>query len=54
MFKRILVEDWVLLVPIVSFCIFAAVFLVVAVRALRMRKSERERMASLPLDDDDQ
>lgn len=53
MWKRIIVEDWVQFVPIISFGIFSAVFLVVAIRALRMRKSERERMASLPLDESD-
>lgn len=50
MFKRILVEDWVQFVPIISFSIFAAVFLVVSIRALRLRKPERERMAAMPLD----
>lgn len=51
MFKRVFVEDWAQMIPIISFCIFAAVFLLVTVRALRLRKSERERMAHLPLDD---
>jgi len=50
MFKRILAEGWTLYVPIISFCIFFAVFLVVTIRALRIKKSERERLASLPLD----
>lgn len=53
MFKRVLVEDWVQYVPVVSFGLFFTIFLVVAVRALRMRKAEREHMASLPLDKDD-
>ncbi|MDX1680738.1 MAG: hypothetical protein R3242_08405 [Akkermansiaceae bacterium] len=51
MFKRVFVEDWAQLIPIISFCIFAAVFLLVTLRALCLRKSERERMAQLPLDD---
>jgi len=50
MFKRIFVEDWAHIIPVISFCIFAAVFLLVTVRALRLRKPERERMAALPLD----
>ena len=50
MFKRIFVEDWALCVPIISFCIFFVVFLAVTIRALRIGKSERERLASLPLD----
>jgi len=52
MFKRILVEGWAHFVPIISFCIFFTVFLVVSVRALRLRKSERERLAALPLEND--
>lgn len=50
MFKRIFVEDWALCVPIISFCIFFVVFVAVTIRALRIGKSERERLASLPLD----
>jgi hypothetical protein len=50
MFKRIFVEDWALCVPIISFCIFFTVFVAVTIRALRIGKSERERLASMPLD----
>ena len=50
MFKRILVEGWAHFVPIISFCIFFTVFVVIVIRALRLKKSERERLASLPLD----
>ena len=50
MFKRIFVEDWALCVPIISFCIFFVVFVAVTIRALRIGKPERERLASLPLD----
>jgi hypothetical protein len=50
MFKRILIEGWAHFVPIISFCIFFAVFLAVTIRALRLRKSESDRLASLPLD----
>lgn len=50
MFKRILVEDWAVYVPMVSFAIFATVFIWVTLRALRIRETERAYMASLPLD----
>ena len=53
MFKRIFVEEWVLTVQITSFVIFFVVFLAATIRALRIGKSERSRMASLPLDDSD-
>lgn len=50
MFKRVFVEDWALVIPIFSFCIFAVIFVAVTVRALRISKAERERLASLPLE----
>lgn len=51
MFKRVIVEDWAHSLPVVAFFIFFAVFVFVSIRALRMEKSERSRLASLPLDD---
>ncbi len=53
MFKRILVEDWAQIIPVISFCIFFSVFVLVTVRALRLRKSDRERLAAMPLDPQD-
>lgn len=50
MYKRIFVEDWALCVPVISFCIFFTVFVAVTIRAMRIGKSERERLASLPLE----
>jgi hypothetical protein len=50
MFQRIIVDDWVPCLPVLSFCIFAVVFLSVTIRALRLEKSECSRLASLPLD----
>lgn len=51
MFKRVLVEDWTLYLPFVSFFLFAAVFAVVTVRAIRLARPERVRLAAMPLDD---
>jgi hypothetical protein len=51
MFKRIVHEDWVSIVPMIAFGFLFVVFLLATVRALRLRPSERERMATLPLDD---
>lgn len=50
MFKRVFVEDWAQIIPIISFCIFAAVFLLTSIRAMRLGRREREHMANLPLD----
>ena len=52
MFKRMIVEDWAYYIPFVSFFIFAVVFIAVTIRALRIGKAERERLASLPLESD--
>lgn len=52
MFKRVLVEDWVHIVPVLSFCIFFSIFIIVTIRALRIKRSERERMAAMPLESD--
>lgn len=54
MFKRVFVEDWALIIPVVSFFIFATVFVFVTIRAIRLGKSERNRLASLPLEDNSQ
>jgi cbb3-type cytochrome oxidase subunit 3 len=51
MFKRVFVEDWAQLVPFVSFFIFFTVYVFVTIRALRLGKAERARLASLPLED---
>lgn len=51
MFQRMIVEEWALSLPVISFFIFAAVFVLVTLRALRLGKTERTRLASLPLED---
>ena len=50
MFQRILVEDWATFVPIISFFLIAGVFTAVTIRALRISKPDRARLASLPLE----
>ncbi|MBK1882105.1 hypothetical protein JIN85_06755 [Luteolibacter pohnpeiensis] len=51
MFKRILHEDWTHIIPFISFGLTFAVFVVATIRALRIRPGERERLATLPLDE---
>ena len=53
MFKRVVHEEWTTLVPIIAFCLMFAVFIVTTIRAIRLDKSERERLATLPLKDSD-
>lgn len=54
MFKRVLVEDWADIVPIVSFFIFFTVFVFVTLRAIRLGRTERNRLAALPLEENSQ
>jgi hypothetical protein len=51
MFKRVLVEDWTHIIPVISFCIFFTVFIFVTIRAMRLGKTERERLAAMPLEE---
>ncbi len=50
MFQRILVEEWATYVPIISFFLIAGVFTAVTIRALRISKPDRARLALLPLE----
>jgi hypothetical protein len=52
MFKRILHDDWTSVVPIIAFALTFTFFVVMIVRSMRMKKSVREHLSSLPLDDD--
>jgi hypothetical protein len=51
MFKRVILEDWASIVPMLAFGILFLVFLVTTLRALRMRPADRDRMSKLPLQD---
>lgn len=53
MFKRVVHQDWTTIVPIIAFCLMFGVFVVTTIRALRLEKTERERLATLPLKDSD-
>lgn len=51
MFKRIILEDWTLIMPIIAFFFTASVFAYTTIRALRLPKDRRESLANLPLSD---
>ncbi|MEO5715336.1 MAG: hypothetical protein ABIT37_17795 [Luteolibacter sp.] len=51
MFRRVIIEDWVVSAPLISFAIIGLVFIVVTIRALRMSKDKRDHLSSLPLED---
>ena len=50
MFKRVILEDWANIVPMIAFGVLFTVFAVTTVRAVLIRPKERERMSNLPLD----
>lgn len=52
MFKRVILEDWHMVLPYLGFALIAGAFLVIVVRAVRIKKTEAERLAHLPLQDD--
>lgn len=52
MFKRVLLEDWHAILPYLGFALIGGAFLIIVVRAMRIKKSEAERLAHLPLQDD--
>ncbi len=51
MFKRLALEDWTLVMPIIAFFFTASVFAYTTVRAMKLSKNRREELASLPLND---
>ena len=51
MFKRVILEEWATVIPMIAFGALAVVFLVTTVRAVLMKAGDREKMAQLPLSD---
>jgi len=51
MFKRVFVEEWAHIIPFISFFIFFTVFIFITIRAMRLGKNERTRLAQMPLED---
>ena len=49
MFKRVILENWASVIPMIAFGVLAAVFLLTTIRALMMKAGDREKMARLPL-----
>lgn len=51
MFRRLLFDHWVSLFPLIAFITAASVYVTITWRALRMRRTEVEKFARLPLED---
>ena len=51
MFKRIILDDWTVVMPIIAFFFTASVFAYTTIRAMKLPKERRETLANLPLSD---
>jgi len=50
MYKRIIYENWYLVVPVISFATTVLVFGIMTLRGMLMRKDKAEHMSRLPLE----
>jgi hypothetical protein len=50
MYKRIIYENWHLVVPVISFATTVLVFGIMTLRGMLMRKDKAEHMSRLPLE----
>jgi hypothetical protein len=51
MFKRVIYDNWSLIIAIGAFALTITVYGVMVIRAMLMKPERRERMAALPLED---
>lgn len=51
MFKRVIYDNWTLIVPIVAFCFTILFYSAMVIRAALLRSDKADHMASLPLED---
>lgn len=51
MFKRLILEDSTLVMAIVAFVFTFTVFAITTIRAIRLPKERRDKLAAIPLDD---
>ena len=52
MFKRVILEDWHQILPLIGFGIIFVIFIFLSIRAILMKKKDVERLAKLPLEDE--
>lgn len=53
MLKRVSFEEWQTIITLIAFFLCFLTFIYFTVRAVRMRKSDRDRLANLPLEDEE-
>jgi len=54
MFRRVILESWNEYGPYICFALIGGVFILIVARALLMPKAQVQRLASMPLRDDDE
>ena len=52
MYRRVSLESWHEIVPYICFALIAGAFLIILIRALRMKKTDIDHLSHLPLKDD--
>lgn len=50
MYKRVIYENWHVIVPVVSFVTTVVVFGIMSLRGLLLKKEKARRMSNLPLE----
>ena len=53
MYKRVIYESWTDWIPLIVTCLLVAVFLVVAISAMCASRKQMDKMAALPLEDNE-
>ena len=51
MLSRVNFEDWQAIITVIAFALCFITFIFFSVKAFRMKKSERDHMSQLPLED---
>ncbi len=51
MFRRIILDNWIMIFPLAAFITAASVYVTFTYRALRMRRSQIDHFANLPFSD---
>jgi len=52
MFKRVIYDNWSLIIALGAFALTATVYGVMVIRAMLMKPERQEQMAALPLEDE--
>ena len=50
MFRRVILENWMSIFPLVAFVTAACVYGLISLKAIRMRSDQIERFGNLPFD----